>query len=347
MNYNFEIQKVLLKLDQTSYFEDKIILLKQAIQIADANNDLDWGFDLRLDIIHWEGFLARSTESFPAFAWLLNVYDTQPDLFDEKEVLKRYKWMVHATFDYLSISADQLRKILEDYSSRLARNGFSQQSYYEIEVSWSLFIGDVQRARHYLDCRNKETFDNMCSDEAITDICVELLDRNIEKGITMAKELVSRKPEEKAPIYCMLVYYLNLAKDSRAEDYFKKVELLLSDVEKYPYMIFDISQLMYYLSKNNEKKAWQFLEQYSEWEIGANEYYSFDFSLSIMPLLLEDKEINLQLSSKLPFYKEEGCYSTRELYEYYSEKINVLGCKFDERNGNTYFREQIDKHINQ
>lgn len=347
MNYNLEIQKILLKIDQQSQIEDKITLLKQAISLADANNDLDWGYDLRLEILHWEGFLGKSTESIIAFTWLLNICDSEPDQFEYKEILKRYKWMIFASFDYLLISKEQLDMMMKDYSNRLAQNGYSARSYYEIEANWSLFTGDVSRARKYLAFRDLETFDEMCiDDEMITDICVELLDGNIDKGIAFANEFLGQKPDQKGTTYSLIVYYLALNKDRRVSDYFEQTEQLLSNVNKYPYMIFDISQLMYYLSKNEKEKAWKYYELYAHWEVDVNEYYSFDFSLSVLPLFSSEETKTLNLSSKLPFFNEKGIYNTSDLYKYYVEKVNNLGSKFDQRNGNTYFREQITKHLN-
>jgi len=93
MNYNLEIQKVLLKLKDLKSFEDKIMALKEAIQVADQHNDIDWGFDLRLDLIRQERNTSRCNESFPAFAWILHTSDANEDYFDESEFLWEYKWI--------------------------------------------------------------------------------------------------------------------------------------------------------------------------------------------------------------------------------------------------------------
>lgn len=346
MNYNLEIQKILLDVDKLSEFDDKIVLLKQAIQLADANNDKDWGFDLRLNLIDYEGLTAHFQESFPAFAWILNTCDTDPELFEDKEVLEKYKWMIHASFDYLGISREQIKKILDDYLQRLINNGYSRRSYYDLEVSWSLFTGDVQRAREYLQYRDTEPVDAMTpGSEAITDICVESLDGNFDKAITIANEFVAQKPDEKGPAHCILVYYLGLAKDERASLYFEQAEDQLSKVNKYPYMLFDISQLMYYLTKRDKEKAWAYFEKYAHWQIGANDYYQFDYSLALLPLLEGDGTKALSLNPKFPYYQESGIYNIKDLYEYYSEKVNTLSLKFDERNGNDYFQRQVKRHL--
>lgn len=346
MNYNLEIQKILLDVDKLSEYEDKVKLLKQAIQIADANNDQDWGFDLRLNLIDYEGLTGCSQESFPAFTWLLHMCDTESDLFDEKEILEKYKWMIHASFDYLAISKAQIKQILDDYVQRLINNGYSRRSYYDMEVGWSLFIGDVKRAGEYLQYRNTEPFDEMSSDtEILTDICVELLGGNFDKAIALASEFVAQRPNEKGPTCCILVYYLGLANDARADKYFKEADEQLSKVDKYPYMLFDISQLMYYLARNDKEKAWEYFEKYAHWEIMANDYFKFDFSLSVLPLLETDETQNLALSPKFPFYQESGVYDIKDLYPYYSERVSTLGTKFDERNGNNYFQKQIERYL--
>lgn len=346
MNYNLEIQKSLLELEKQSAIEDKIRLLKPAIQLADANNDLDWGYDLRLRLVHYEGLTANTLDSFPAFAWLLDTSRSEPDLCNSLDLLYKYKWMVHASFDHLGISLKQIKDILFDYLQRSIDYGYSRRSYYDMEISWSLFTGDSNRAKKFLEYRNTEPVDSLTSHtEKMTDICVYLLDGDIEKAISVSNEFLVQNPEEKGPTYCMLVYYATMNGDSRVEDFFREADEQLSKVDKYPYMLFDISQLMYYLAKNNQEKAWEYFEKYAHWELDANDYYSFDFSLSIIPLLKDGGNRTLQLSPRFPFYSEEGVYDVNKLYRHYMKKVETFAPRFDERNGNNYFTMQIENYL--
>lgn len=346
MNYNLEIQKALLELDKQPAIEDKISLLKPAILLADANNDLDWGYDLRLQLLHYEGLTANTQDSFPAFAWLLDISDTQPDLCNALDLLYKYKWMIHASFDHLGISLKQIKDILFDYLQRSIDYGYSRRSYYDMEVSWSLFTGDAARANKFIEYRNTESIDSLTSgNEQMTDMCVHLLEGNIEKALSISKEFLVQNPDEKGPTYCMLVYYAAINNDSRVTQFLEIAEQELSRVDKYPYMLFDISQLMYYMAKNDQDKAWTYFEKYAHWELNANDYYSFDFALSIIPLLRSGGERALKLSPNFPFYRADGIYDISTLYDYYINKVEIYAPKFDERNGNNYFAKQIENYL--
>lgn len=349
MNYNFEIQKILLTVDKLSNVEDKIRELKQAVNIADVNNDVEWGYDLRNLIIRNEGMLIGRKESFPAFAWILNASDNNPDLFDENEILLDYTWMASIAFCDSSVSKQQIDYILNDYKNRLQKTGFSNRTYYELLVDWYLFVGDGANARNSAELRDKEPLDELFhGTESMTDICVELLNGNLDKGISMSQDYVSRNTGNKNNIfnvYNQLIYYLNKARDKRTSIFFEKSDAIFSELEKSPYLLFELCLMMYYMSRYEQEKAWLYFEQYAEWEIAANDYSSFDFSLSILPLFKKEEIRELKFSPKIPFFRQDNKYNTRELYNYYYNKANDLAQKFDCRNENNYFSDQIKWHL--
>lgn len=349
MNYNLEIQKILLHIERLANPEDKISEIKRAITIADANNDIDWGYDLRSVLIHTEGLLINRDESFPAFTWILNTADAHPGLFDEQEILAEYLWMASIAFCNASISKEQIGFITDDFRRRLNIAGLSDRPYYELMIDWYLFIGDADKARENLILRDKEPFDEMVSENGqMTAICVELLNGNLEKGIAMSNEFATanqHNPSNIFSIYNQLIYYLNNARDKRAAGFFDKVYELFSEKEKYPYLLFDLTLMMYYMSWNEKEKAWACFENYAGWEVGANDYSSFDFSLAVLPLLKDGGKRKLHLSQHLPYYNPDNMYDCKDLYNYYYTKAMDLGKKFDIRDGNSYFSDQIKRHL--
>lgn len=349
MNYNLEIQKILLQIDSLKNPEDKISEIKRAINLADANNDIDWGYDLREMLIRIDGLLISRDESFPAFTWILNTADTNPNMFDEQDILGEYLWMASIAFCNASISKEQVDYITNDFRRRLNTAGFSDRSYYELLIDWYLFVGDAEKARESLILRGKEPFDELSSvNEKMTEICVELLSGNLDKGITMSNEFAAANadnPSNIFSIYNQLIYYLNNARDKRANQFFDKVDELFSKKEKYPYLLFDLCLMMYYMSRNEKEKAWVYFENYAGWEVGANDYSSFDFSLAVLPLLRGAGKREMQLSPHLPYYRPDNTYDCEELYNYYYAKSMELAQKFDSRDGNSYFNEQIKRHL--
>jgi hypothetical protein len=350
MNHNLEIQKLLLKVESSKHPEDKLNLMKQAIQIADANNDLDWGFDLRIDLIAYEKDTSHCVESFPAFAWLLNTYDSNPDMFNEDDFLWEYKWMAGSARRNADISRDQVEAIMSDLKERMKRNGYSDRAYYSIMIYWLLFLGEIEEAEKYLKLRDETPRDRMShcpACELDTTVEFELIKGNFDQAIVEAHDLITKKLTcHVMPLvtFCNLTYYLAKANDPRADEYFIKAEEeVLGVQENDTSLISSISDLIYYLTKNNKEKAWEYFQKYADWEVGAEDSVSFDFSVNVLPLLKEGGQKQLNLSTKLPYYREDNTYNIEELFTYYYNKAKGLAERFDKRNGTNRFMQDLSE----
>lgn len=352
MNYNLEIQKILLDIDKMTNPEDKISNLKQAIKIADANNDIDWGFDLRMDLVRTEQFTNHSRESFPAFAWILDTYDNNPDLFQENEILLEYKWLAGVAYSNLNISKKQIEAILEDFRQRTLRNGYGNREYYNIKINISLFSGDKTEARTLLDLRDKEPQDAMTSpsNDLITTIYVEMLEGNFDNAISHVNEFISQHTSHQMssiPVYSGLIYYLGGKKyDPLIEKYFEKADEEFSKMKKYPFQLYEMSLMMYYMAKYKKDKAWLYFEQFVNWEPGAEDAVRFDFALSILPLLKNGGMRNIEVINSIhPYYRADNTYNSDELFEYYLNIASDLAHRFDIRNENEHFTDQLNEEL--
>ncbi|NDW17874.1 hypothetical protein D0T53_02945 [Dysgonomonas sp. 216] len=350
MNYNLEIQKILLQVEKLSNPDDKINLLKQAITLADANNDLDWGFDLRLDLISKEIDTSHCTDSFPAFAWLLSTYDANPDLFDEEDFLWEYKWMSSAARRNAGISREQVENIMADLKERMNRNGYSDRAYYNIMFYWHLFIGEYDEARKYIKLRDESTHDRMSHCEACElDSRVEmaLIDGELDKAITLAHDIITKKQTcGRLPFatFCNLTTHLHKVNDPRAEEFFAKAEEELNEIENDTSFLADVAELMRYLTKTNKDKAWQYFERYADWEVGAEDALCFEFALACLSVLNKEEGVRkMNINPKLPYFNTANEYDLKELFDYYHKKATDLADRFDARHGNNYFNKQLSE----
>lgn len=350
MNHNLEIQKILLNIQQLKKAEDQLTLLKQAIALADANNDKDWGFDLRMDLIRTEQFTAHSQESFPAFAWILHVADNNPGMFSEEEILQEYKWLAAVSYNNLIITKEQIENIFEDFKIRCTKGGFSLREYYNIIANYSLFMGDKLAARKYLDLRDKESSDALSSwsNDMITTIYVEMFEGDFNKAIAHINEFTANQSSHKMnsiPVYSGLIYYLGgKTDDERVTKYFNEADDEFSKLSVLPFQLYEVTLMMYYMSKKQKSKAWTYFEKYVNLEIDAESAVRFDFALSVLHLLKEDDTRILDMiSNKHPYYREDNTYHLMDLYNYYLGVATDLANKFDARNGNTHFNEQLNE----
>lgn len=350
MDYSLQIQKILVKVGQIDLPDDKIKLLKEATSIADAHNDLEWGFDLRLDIMDEEFYTSHDNESFAAFAWLLNACDQHPDLFDEDELLWKYKWMISAARNNAGISLQQIDQISDDFKTRLQRNGYSLRAYYGQKFCFALYhLQDYEKAKEYAALHKKELRDDMSDCRACElddEVSLQLALNNVDEALSMSKDLFSGKLScSHVPFmtYCSFVEYFNLKKDmQQAADFFTKAEQSLLEMENDSSQIGNIGLLISSLAKYNEAKAWEYFEQYIHWSLECNEYSKFRISACVLPLLNAIGAKTLNVNSAMPWYRPDGHYDLQQLYAYYDVEANELAKRFDQRNGNNNFEQYLN-----
>ncbi|MEN9917890.1 MAG: hypothetical protein RL662_326 [Bacteroidota bacterium] len=352
MNYNLSIQRILLELERQHNPEDRITLLKQGIHIADANNDLDWGFDLRMYLIHAEQYTNHSRESIPAFAWVLQAHDANPSMFDEEDILREYKWLAGVVYNNLQVSLEQIDNILEDFRRRSLENGYTSREYYNIKCNQALFMGDKAAARDYLQLRDKEPMDATTSESSdlIGTIYVEMFEDNFDSAIAHIKEFVAQRSVHQMnviPVYSGLIYYLGGKQyDERIDSYFDEADEEFSTLTKYSFQLYEISLMMYYMAKHRTDRAWEYFEQFVNWEIDAEESVRFDFALSILPLFKNGGMHTISaFSSQHPYYQENNNYNLSHLYTYYQDLARDLAQQFDTRNRNTHYSELFEEEL--
>lgn len=352
MNYNLQIQKLLLEAEKRTSVEDKIVLLKQAIAIADVNNDVGWGIDLRLDILQHEVDTPSSKESFPAFVWVLNAYDNDPDIIDECDFLWAYKWMADEAISSSDISLEQVDDILDDFRIRLTRNGYSDRAYYNLLVFKYMFLGEFDKVHDILKLRDKALADGMSDSKAWEHnvrVLLALKEGCFDDAVFFSQDIISKKlTSEGLPFATLssMVYYLAKGRDKRAAEYLSLVEREVSMDNIYTAFVCNLAQVAFACYAVGDKdKTWHYFEKTAHWEQKACDFLKFDYIVFMLPMLREGGERKLDLNHKLPYYKQSGSYNIVDIYNYYYPIANDLAKRFDERNKNTVFSDRLKELV--
>ena len=94
MRYTLEIQKLLLQTQNINLHpREKANLLKEAIRIADENEDVEWATELRLDLIYELNLHSADAEEITVFSKILDDYENHKDVIKEDDLLWKYKWI--------------------------------------------------------------------------------------------------------------------------------------------------------------------------------------------------------------------------------------------------------------
>jgi hypothetical protein len=348
--YSLQIQKLLIKADTVQSPHDRVKFIKKAINIADTHNDTEWGFDLRKQIIEAEKSTSSCIEGLPAITWILETYEQYPELCNESDFLLEYKWMLQAARRNANVSMEQLESIIEDYKARLQKNGFSLHSYYSARAQMAFQQNKLDEAKEYLQLRKFEEHDDLsfCVACEIHDwVEYELLSGNIDAAISTGEKLFSGKEQCKyVPFQTVCITLDVLDKygcNDSAERLFNiadaKLEIMQTDdMSNIGY----IGNLIYFLTKRDKNKAWDFFEKYLAWSLNCEDYYNFQFSSGVLSLFKGSGTHPLNITSEVPWYKSSGIYELSELYEYYNSQATALAAKFDARNGNTTFTDKLN-----
>lgn len=325
-------------------------MLKRGINIADANNDLKWGTNLRLQLIGNERCKTKLTDSFPAFTWLLNVHETNFELIDTEYILIIYKDLAMMSFRYADISLEQIWKIFNGFKEKLNNAGLGLRDYYEVLACWYIFIGEQRQARQCLINMQAEPLDQISSDlstsievhicllENKTDMAVSLAENHLRNNAIIAGEAIS--------IFFGLSYYLSKYKDKRAELYFDKMIDAFNEIKNIPFSLYFLPAIFLYLALNNKELGWYYFEQYGGLETEGDDTHIFDITVSLLPLLNKGNETRqLNLSAKAPFYRADNTYNTEDIFRYYYNTGIQMAERFDQRYGGSHYKEQIEEFM--
>ncbi|MDR1595225.1 MAG: hypothetical protein LBS43_12205 [Prevotellaceae bacterium] len=350
MLHNLQIQKILVQVDTIKSPYEKVKLLKKAINIADGHNDIEWGFDLRKQIIEEEKNTSSCIEGLPAFTWILEIFDQHPDICNESDFMLEYKWMIQAARRNANVSMQQFESIVEDYKTRLLRNGFSLHSYYTSKAQMAIQQNKLDDAKEYLELRKSEKYDDLsfCVACEIHDMVeYEFLAGNIEKAVSLAADIFSGKECCKYIPFQTVCIAVNILNENglgdSAEQLFKITDFTLGKMEDADMSnIGYIGKLIYFLTGRDKNKAWEMFEKYLPWSINCEDYYDFQFSSGALSLFKGSGTHRLNVNSEISWYKPSGVYELPELYDYYRNQAETLAAKFDARNGCTNFTDELN-----
>lgn len=350
MRYTLEIQKLLLQVQNDSLHpREKANLLKEAIRIADENEDVEWATELRLELIYQLNLLSEDLEEIAVFSKILDDYENNKDVVDVYDLLWKYKWIWVCAFDVPEIPKEQVDAIGEDYKARILQNGYSLRSYYQCKAV--MYI----RMKRYKEA--KECFDRML-DERVDDLTCEaceinfMLDYYLETGrfeeaYSRAQPLISKQTtcfEANLRAYMKLAYYAQKAgKPEIAADMCAHAEEALVGREKDEYMLLYLGLFVAYHFMINPERGWEYAERCISWSLRTNQNKRYRFSCDMVEALKYESrsEVHLSLPAEFPLYHSDGVYSVDELRGYFYRQAEELADKYDDRNGNSGYTDRL------
>lgn len=356
MRYTLEIQKLVAQAESKSLaVKEKCKLYSQAIRIADGNEDVEWGYDLRLEYLHWLSFSSSNEEMVVNFSWILNAYEENPDLFDESDFLWMYKWVLSEMYSNPDVSLEQLKYILNDFKVRMQRNGYSLRTYYDRLYDECMQMNQFEKAYEYLCLRNAEPRDDMSNCNACeldNELDYYFASGQFDEAYNRAHPLLGKQ------LSCRCVptrTFATLAQEALfagkpdvAADMFARAEEGMLELQEDESMLCSVGAMTNYLFRTGSERAWEYVEKYLPWSLKADAYRTYMYAKKLaggLKRVAREKKVGLRLPVDFPLYREDNSYQAGELFDYFLEKATGLAVRFDARNGNAAFSENVRKEL--
>ncbi|MGJ1198352.1 hypothetical protein ACR777_19570 [Sphingobacterium spiritivorum] len=352
MIYTLEIQKLLNK---ASYLDDKnkdkIKYFLQAIQLADDNQDIEWAYELRMQLMDIEWEHTDRKNFLPTFSWLLNAYDASPDEYDVEELLWKYKWIISEVQSNPEISLAHMNNIMDDFKRRSELEGYNLRAYHSKLLHEAAEQMDVEKSLYLQSQINLFPRDGISDCQACeldSEVLTLLQDNNFEEGLNKAQPILQ---EQYTCARVPLVTRVNIAyhalingQPDIAQQYLDRVIQELSEREEDTYLISSLGDFMPVIFALKPESAWNYVEQFIPWTLDTDKSTRFFFARGMAEALSQKQggeTVTLNIPPSHALYRPENTYTVDEIYTYYLDKAKLLAKQFDLRNENNNFTNQI------
>lgn len=350
MRYTLQIQKLLLQAQNENLHPQEMAnLLKEAIRIADENEDVEWATELRLDLIYVLNLLSADREEVAVFSRILDDYENHKDVIKENDLLWKYKWVWSCLFDIPEIPMEKIMAVGEDYKTRILRNGYSLRSYYHRWAGEYIYMRRFDKVKEYIDKMLAEKMDDLTCDACELNF---ILDYYLETGqfdeaYSRAQPLISKQVtcfEANMRAYLKLSYYAQKAgRPEIAADMCARAEEALAGREKDEYILLYMGLFIAYCMMTKPDRGWEYAERCIAWSTRTNTMKRYRFSCDMVEALKYESrtEVRLSLPEEFPLYQPEGIYRVDDLRRYFYRQAEELAQQYDARNGNSGYMDRL------
>jgi hypothetical protein len=349
-----QVQHLLDEAEQLPTTPAKLAILQEAVRIADTHDDIDLGIEARRPLMIVARNLMRGDILAVAFTWCLAHYDREPQRFRGRDLLWEQKMVIGQLANLDDVSRATLENLLDDLGRRLQAAGLSLREMYVTQRSFAADLGDrsfavaAGRAIRQLS-RNHERSNSLQDriDEIASLVFVGEEDRALKLGLRL---LNSR---EGGHLGCETAYgplLLPLLKRKRIAEAVRVEQRCRREYHPERCYYWWHGDVLKWLTLTN--KLGRAVRVYEECQRAINSFtdpltrlhFALDASVLFDRLRQSGpRELTLRLPELVPVPHEDGRYRVEELHAWLHAEAHEWTERFDRRNGNSYFREQIQE----
>ncbi|WP_322923088.1 hypothetical protein [Paenibacillus campi] len=328
----------------------KLELLEQAVRIADALGDVQGAYMIREDLVEAAVFSGFALKGITHFSWQLGQFDIHPALYNERELLWSYKWIISNSMHFPQISRQQLMELLADMRDRYMRAGYSERTYYSNLFTLHMHTGEFEQADEYYAIVKKMKRENISDCRAYDqNEIVEYFARTgrYKEALKAAKPIVDGK------MRCTEIPHLTLAEllmpsyqlgeHGQAADYQHQNYPMLRNNRDF---LRSIGLHIAYLAHADPFKGLELYEQHATWSLDSESpldrmYFHASAAGLFQVLSQETVAFNVRLPDGYPYGDDRHHMSS--LSHHLQAMALELAEQFDRRNGTAYYVDAMRK----
>lgn len=334
--------------------------IREAIRQADLAKDYSYMLYFRCEYANacrledTDNLLLHLYLIFPE---ILNIFEEHPDIkmpachnMETVDTVQDiFSVMVSCADFFYQIPIPDMEKYLEKYKDFCQCYGYPLFDYYVSCARLYRQTTDKQRAMHYLKefkalcraahCRSTFGLDFIGEMACWYDDLDTLLKvtKMLERNNSGSSQLVY---EYGRLLYCYAVRRKDL---EQAAPYYKNLKRLCKKFSMHnPYF----GDTMVYLAATDQNAAWNFFLKEAPFQAMTTvplDKMEFSIGTEIMMRSLRKsgkKTVRFSLPGRQPWQREDDCYQTEELAEYFGRQAREIASKFDARNGNDHCTQE-------
>ena len=315
-------------------------LIEQAIKAADAENDVEAGYEARDMLMEATYDLGMPKKQLLAFAWMIKQFEAEEIYIDEEDLMWKYKWVALNIIDFPEISKAQIDHLLEDMKQKYLNFQFSLKPYYKIRTMIAMSMGEpeeVTRLRAEWQAAKKDHMNDCIACETNDEVYFQFYHGDHQKAVDKAKALISGKQKcEEVPHLTngvLALAFWQLGDAAAAAERFQKGYQLTRGKAEFLNANADFVQ---YLTASAQ---WQEAEKVAKAELkvlpeSENKFRQFRLWAAVAVLL--------QAAQKHGVTVDVGMAAADV-----SQQAEQAAAAFDARNGNRYYQQQLAAQLAQ
>lgn len=151
------VHELLDRAQALSFGAERVERVEEAVRLADRHSDLELGFAARDELISAATFSGYPEKALVAFTWCLAQCDREPERFQDRHLLWKYKWVAAHLPYFPQIPKAKIAQVHDDMEARYRKAGQSLQPVFTIRWQAALDMGEGEAARaHYAEAERHE-----------------------------------------------------------------------------------------------------------------------------------------------------------------------------------------------